>query len=163
MADETTTTNGSTPPAAPSKPMDLNDIFQEVYKRAELAGPGDVFITKRAWWSNPEGKRVQIVLGQTSPFEAAHAVVGIFYDDDEIRVYTVPSGQSGELERYSLSRQGRNELLDALTLNQFIDALADEFRGRLSMMGLLDDDDEDEEDEEVEVEGVSPTTPSIGG
>ncbi len=112
---------------APKTYSSMDEIFAEVLERSGLGSFGDVVRTKRCICVMPDGAVATIDLGQDSPFDSKSMVVGIFHDDDEVRIYTFPKGK-GEIKRYVLAKNVRFLAVDSMVdVEQFIDELADEY------------------------------------
>jgi hypothetical protein len=147
MADptpvETATPAPATTPAPPEdappkKYESMEQIFEEIRERAGIGSFLDVPRAARACWVDPDHKAMLFKIGEESPFGAKDTVLGIFHDDAEIRVFTLPK-ERGELKRYCLSKQSPVFVLDTFSdLDMWIDEMADEF-------ALLVGEEDDEE------------------
>jgi hypothetical protein len=127
----------------------VKSLFSEILDRTGLESLRDVVIPKRVVWEDPDGKTTSCDLNSNSPFDPASLVIGIFHDEEEARVYTLPK-ESGEAKRYCLSKRGRTFVLESLSsLEMVIDLMAAEYRAM--------HDDEDEDDEEVAPGEDKPT------
>jgi hypothetical protein len=141
------------PPTTPDKPKTYEspaELFKEILDRAGLTDDAGnpiypLDVTDRVVWLDPESKgvlafdlRADCPLDQkTNPSQVA----GIFVDEDEVRVYTLPKDK-GFIRRYTLSKRGVGFTRSLLTnLEVFIDAMADEYAAQAG----LDDDDEPDE------------------
>lgn len=146
MADQTPveTATPSAPEvddAPPKKYESMEQIFEEILERSGLESFKDVPRSSRAVWVDPAGAAMVFKIGEPSPFgdekNPADTVLGIFHDEDEIRVYTFPVKQ-GELKRYCLSKRGCVFVLDTFPdVDMWVDEMATEYAS------LIDDDDEE--------------------
>jgi hypothetical protein len=124
-------------------------FFREILDRSGLESFGDMPIIKRIVAKDPDGATVAITLNSPiPPFDKTaemSIVIGLFFDDDAIRAYTLPKTQ-GEAKRYCLSRGNPADLIiQAFTsLEQMIDAMAEEYHDYGVLSGVIDDDDDDE-------------------
>jgi hypothetical protein len=144
-------------------------LFKEILDRSGLDSFGDVPIPKRAVWEDPGGSLMNIEINEPSPFDKNSIVLGLFHDDEEVRVYTLPK-QRGEAKRYCLSKRGRTFVVETFSsLEMIIDSLAEEYHVLGITTEVIDDDDDDDEDETpangVTNDGVAATpssaTPSV--
>jgi hypothetical protein len=128
--------------AAEAKPKtyaSMEEMFDEVLDRSGLESFSDVVRTKRVAVVLPDNAVTTVDLGQPSPFDSKSVVVGIFRDDDEVRIYTFPK-EKGEIKRYCVTKHPRVPLaVDVMgSVEQFIDEMAEEY-------AMLSDDDEPDE------------------
>lgn len=176
MTDVTTpaaaTATDPAPPAAPApaepKLTTIESIFAAIRYKSSLNSLKDVKQTVRVVWQDPDGKRFVIRAlddvdgGKTpaaNPFVSHLAsgsptsiVMGIFHDEEEIRVYTLPIDGKGFPTCYCLSkREGRSFVEEIMhSVEKFVDVMADEYRAAGEAEGVIDDDDDDALDEEIE-------------
>lgn len=140
-------------------------LFKEILDRSGLDSFGDVPIPKRAVWEDPGGSLMNVELNKVSPFDKTSVVMGLFHDDEEVRVYTLPT-EKGEAKRYCLSKRGRTFVVETFSsLEMIIDALAEEYNTLGIATEVIDDDDDDETPangigEAASNEGVT-ATPSV--
>jgi hypothetical protein len=135
-------------------------LFKEILDRSGLDSFGDVPIPKRAVWEDPGGSLMNVELNQSSPFDKKSVVMGLFHDDEEVRVYTLPA-EKGEAKRYCLSKRGRTFVVETFSsLEMIIDSLAEEYN-TLGIANEVIDDDDDDDDEaangvEIVTHDISP-------
>lgn len=157
MSDIDTTTTAVTPAADESvQPQPLSPIpktydtpealYKEILERSGLDSfPLDP--VDRVVWTSPEGRDPLVFdLNGDSPMGRGSKVQGLFHDEDEIRVYTLPV-ERGFIYRYTLSKHGLGFVRSRIVnLEAFIDAMAEEY----AILGGLDDDEPDDEPEDEE-------------
>jgi hypothetical protein len=117
-------------------------VFAEILERAELESITDIETTRDAWVVDPStGKRVRVELGKASPFKAQTEVIGVFHDELSARIYTSPAPKTeGVIERWKFTTVAVS--CATLSVEQFVDAMAVEYR---ILAGDDDDDDDDDE------------------
>jgi len=129
-------------PEAEPEPRKLDSLEAIVAEILELTGMdslGDVPSTKHAWLLDPVSmKRVHVEVGQPMPIDTKTQVFAIFHELDEARVYTMNAGVP--IECYRFNAAGISASVFS-SMEQFVDALADEYKT------LLGDDDDLEDDD----------------
>jgi hypothetical protein len=125
-----------TQPAA-VKALTFDEIITRIRDRVERFGV-DVddlpAASVYAWWSPQYGKYQHFRLGEEHPWDKQLRVAFLFREDNAIRAYTVPGpdwkpkeGDQHPLKRWILSKENQSYEVETLTLEGFIQGVADEW------------------------------------
>lgn len=128
----------------------MNSI--ELEEKIEERSGVDFDVPKLAhfvWFQGPNGVPTVFTVGQPLPFKAGAVVYAMFRSDDVVNVYALGSSPKAEDKtppmppsRYTFSCSAPTYTVEVMTLDVFIDEIADEYQ-MLAFGEVLEPDDEE--------------------
>jgi hypothetical protein len=126
--------------------MNSIKLAKEIEERSGV-DPADMpRLAHFVWFSVMNGGPTLFTVGQPLPFKKATVVYAMFQNDEVVRVYVLATAQEDDKSaappsRYTFSKQAPTYSVEVMTLEVFMDEIADEWQ---AAAGLNDDDDDDE-------------------
>lgn len=122
----------------PSEPITVNTLMTAIQERVGRLGVDidDLPVAQvYSWWHPMYGKYQDFRHGERHPWDDGLLVVGLFRDDDEVRVYTVRDKPTtgadkqdvSPFKRFILSKRNQSYEVELLTHEGFVESIADEW------------------------------------
>ena len=130
--------------------MNSIELAKEIEERSGV-DPADMpRLAHFVWFSVMNGGPTLFTVGQPLPFKKATVVYAMFQNDEVVRVYVLATAQEDDKaappSRYTFSKQAPTYSVEVMTLEVFMDEIADEWQ---AAAGLDDDDVDDEVDDDA--------------
>jgi hypothetical protein len=129
--------------------MNSIELAKEIEERSGVIAADMPRLAHFVWFSGPNGQPTVMTGGQPLPFKANSLVYAMFQNDEVVRAYVLGAAsmdQSAPPSRYTFSKQAPTYSVEVMTLEVFMDEIADEWQ---AAAGLDDEDDEDEVDDDA--------------
>ena len=137
--------------------MKVDELTQKIEEASGLTIDELPRMTGWSWFQGPDSKLVVVVLGQEFPLKAGAVTYAMFQDNEVVRVYTLsrdPSKASPP-SRYTLTKSAPTYGAEVMSLDTFIDEIAEEWQ-IVAGLDELDDEDDTEVEEAVKSTAVAP-------
>ena len=126
--------------------MNTNELKDKIEEASGLSIDELPRVTGLSWFQGLTGKQVVVVTGAEFPLLEGAVVYAMFQNDDVVRVYTLSKDQkkASPPSRYTFTKSAPTFVAEVMSLDTFIDEIAEEWQ-MVAGLDLIEDADDDDD------------------